>query len=153
MRIQPRYDHEVYVYDARWPGNMPESHRTPENLAKFHPFAGTKRRRMTWAEWFALTDEERKAEDDAALARNDQQWRKRRLRRFVAALVFVVVAYVAAVVTTWMVGNSVAVFVILPLYAILLAVFYGPFGWSIDGSIGYTRNSVESTPTGEDGRH
>jgi len=76
-----------------------------------------------------------------------------RNRRFVAALVLLVVAYAAAVVTTWMVGNSVAVFVILPLYAILLAVFYGPFGWSINGSVGYTRSSVEATPTDEHGRH
>ena len=52
-----------------------------------------------------------------------------------AALVFLTVAYVAAAVTTWMVGDSVAIFVILPLYAILLAVFYGPFGWSLDGSL------------------
>lgn len=70
-----------------------------------------------------------------ALDRIERRWRKRRQRQFMAALVFLAVAYVAALVTTWMVGNSVAVFVILPLYGLLLAAFYGPFGWSLDGSL------------------
>jgi len=73
-----------------------------------------------------------------ALDRAEQRWLKRRRRRFVAALVLLVAAYAAAVVTTWLVGNSVAVFVILPLYALGLAIFYGPYGWSIDGSTSRT---------------
>ena len=73
----------------------------------------------------------------------ERQWRKRRKRRIVAVLVLAVSVYVAAVVTTWMVGDSVAGLIILPLYAIGLAIFYGPYGWSIQTRSSSRKSTIE----------
>jgi hypothetical protein len=119
-RIQPRYDWEVSQFGSE------EGARE-----MFHPWAGTKQKRLTWGEWWDLSTDERAAEDAAALARGDSHASLvRRIR--IGAVVFAASMYVAAIITTLMVGGwaEAALVAGIPVYFLALYVWYIPEGFS-----------------------